>query len=216
MPPLEMPRCSICRAPAGVTEARLCGGCGAALRVFASRLRDGKGYYCSAACRTLGTAKPEYIAARFWSKVDRSGGPDACWPWLASRHKRGGYGQFRMPPALGGRTILASHLAYQLLVGPVPAGLWVLHRCDNPPCCNPAHFFLGTNSDNQLDAVAKGRHATSRPGYHSTSRLTADLVAELRAVHASGGWTHTRLGERYGLHAKTVRNVVRRLVWNEV
>lgn len=206
MPELEEPRCPVCR-----NVTRTCLGCGAEVRVFASRVARWR--YCSKGCRSIATAKLDHVAARFWAKVDRSGGPDACWPWLAGRHERGGYGQFRMPPALGGLMVVASRLAWVLTFGPIADGLWVLHRCDNPPCCNPAHCFLGDNSTNQLDSIAKGRHAASRPEYHSNSRLTPEVVAALRATHAAGGWTFKRLGERFGVDASTARNVVRELVW---
>lgn len=84
---------------------------------------------------------------RFWSRVDRSGGPDACWPWTARAVKRGGYGDFQ----LRGRRYRASRYAYQLTHGPIPPGLVICHRCDNPPCVNPAHLYSGTQSDNERD-----------------------------------------------------------------
>jgi hypothetical protein len=59
---------------------------------------------------------------------------------------------------IGGVNVSGSHrIAFTMMFGPVPEGLQVCHVCDNPPCCNPRHLWLGTNSDNQLDAVAKGR-----------------------------------------------------------
>lgn len=96
---------------------------------------------------------------RFWSKVDRGGGPDACWLWTA--HKtRGGYGQLRVD----GHQATAHRVSWELAHGPIPPGhgyhgTCVLHRCDNPPCCNPSHLFLGTNADNMADMKAKGRQA---------------------------------------------------------
>lgn len=93
---------------------------------------------------------------RFWSKVDRSGGPDSCWPWLAGR-MRAGYGNFWMD----GHEKLAHRVAWELTNGPIPIGLCVLHRCDNAPCQNPIHLWLGTKADNSRDMVSKGRH-TSR------------------------------------------------------
>lgn len=92
--------------------------------------------------------------ALFWTKVDRSDGPDACWPILGFRDKDG-YGQAR----LNGRKYRAHRLAWELAFGPIPGWTQVLHHCDNPPCCNPAHLFLGTQSDNRWDCVTKGRDA---------------------------------------------------------
>jgi hypothetical protein len=96
---------------------------------------------------------------RFWAKVDRSGGPDACWLWTAGTFRlRNGYGKFGADPAAS-RTVYAHRFAYELSHGPIPPGLLVCHHCDNPPCCNPAHLFLGTIADNMRDMSDKGRAA---------------------------------------------------------
>jgi hypothetical protein len=85
---------------------------------------------------------------RFWAKV--AVGP-GCWEWTAGTQY--GYGRF----VLGGRTFKAHRLSYEISVGVIPDGLKVLHHCDNPPCVNPAHLFVGTHADNVRDREAKGR-----------------------------------------------------------
>jgi len=72
--------------------------------------------------------------------------------WSGSRG-RDGYGSIHVGP----QTILTHRLAWELAHGPIPDGLCVLHHCDNPPCCNPAHLWLGTPADNAADRDAKGR-----------------------------------------------------------
>lgn len=103
------------------------------------------------------------LAERFWARVDRRGA-DECWPWTGARvdgrkpyAKR--YGVLRRGATDGCRRVTAHRLAYELLVGPIPAGLHVLHTCDNPPCCNPAHLWIGTHADNMADRKAKGGYA---------------------------------------------------------
>jgi hypothetical protein len=159
---------------------------------------------------------------RFWSRVDRSGGPDACWPWLGHR-MRSGHGQvgFRR------RVWLTHRVAYTLARAEIAAGMAICHSCDNPPCCNPAHLFEGTRADNNADKMAKGRHVTpaglwngsslhpeSRPRGegHARSVLTDDVVRRLRAANASAG----DLAVEFGLARSTVRDVVSGRTWRHV
>jgi len=119
------------------------------------------------------------VLSRFWSHVER-GEPSACWPWLAGTDKDG-YGKFQItissrPPK---PIHVRSHrLALFLNTGQLPPA--VLHKCDNPPCCNPEHLFAGTQRDNRADCVAKGRHAR---GDRSSARRYPQPRGE-RAHHA--------------------------------
>src|SRR5687767_4720826 len=89
------------------------------------------------------------LSERFWEKVRKT---DGCWLWTASRNAKG-YGQIMYQR----RPIHAHRVSWQLANGPIPDGLCVLHRCDNPQCVNPGHLFLGTIVDNNRDMFAKGR-----------------------------------------------------------
>lgn len=89
---------------------------------------------------------------RFWAKVDKSGGPDACWPWTGCRNRQG-YGA----TTLGGKRTGAHRVALALVTGPIPEGRFACHKCDNPPCCNPAHLYAGTPLDNARDSSRRGR-----------------------------------------------------------
>lgn len=88
--------------------------------------------------------------ARFWARVDSS--QDGCWPWQPLPYGEN-YGSF----CHRGRTYKAHRVAYELTHGAIPDGLLILHACDYPPCCNPAHLRAGSASENLQDAVARGR-----------------------------------------------------------
>lgn len=130
----------------------VCRRCGAD---FASRqYRPPK--YCGPRCyHTARVGRPKMdIRERFMRRVAKS--DNGCWIWTAARIR--GYGVFRV----AGRNIRAPRVSYELFVGPVPRSLSACHHCDNPPCVNPAHLFLGTQKDNMLDMAAKGRGTSGR------------------------------------------------------
>ena len=79
--------------------------------------------------------------------------PDGCWEW-GGKAIRSGYGLLHLG---GNRYVVAHRFFYTEMVGPIPEDMDVCHTCDNPPCCNPKHLFLGTVRDNMLDMYAKGR-----------------------------------------------------------
>jgi hypothetical protein len=100
------------------------------------------------------------IADRFWRKVDTSGGPDACWPWLGyvmrdELRSPQGYGQFRPSGVLGRRLWKAHRFALFLATGEVPQGMDACHECDNTVCCNPSHLWWGTHQENMAHYVKK-------------------------------------------------------------
>jgi len=95
------------------------------------------------------TATPPIL--RFMPKVSVRG-ENECWPWQGSKTPNG-YGKFALPD----RKVGAHRFAYEYFVGPIPDEYLVMHSCDNPPCVNPAHLLVGTNSDNMQDRYRKGR-----------------------------------------------------------
>lgn len=150
---------------------------------------------------------------RFWEKVSVTA-PDECWLWRAS-FTRGGYGQFTVPR--GGRWITrrAHRVAWTLTNGPIRDGLYVCHRCDNPPCCNPAHLFLGTHHDNVKDMDAKGRRVTKvRAGEAaSNAKLRETDVARIRALYATNLFPQSQLAELYELSQTGVSAIIRGQSW---
>lgn len=92
--------------------------------------------------------------ARFWSYIDKRG-PAECWPWTGYKHAGFGYGMISIA---GQKAMLYSHrVALEIAGVVIPEGMGALHTCDNPPCCNPAHLYPGTQKDNVRDMVERGR-----------------------------------------------------------
>lgn len=163
------------------------------------------------------------LTDRFWEKVDRSG---ECWIWTASRNPDG-YGKINS----GGRhgpTLRAHRVSYELAYGPIPEGLDVCHRCDNPPCVNPAHLFVGTPLDNMQDAVQKGhvhngdRHYTHREPsltvrgeQKGTAKLTNEQVREIRH-QAHQGFPQRAIAKQFGVQESTISMIVRRRLWKHL
>ena len=142
------------------------------------------------------SSAPEHIAARFWAKVDKSGD---CWTWTGSRQKRG-YGLFRIK----GRLHKAHRAALMVSGIEVPAHLCVLHSCDNPPCCNPAHLRLGTKGENNTERSEK---------FRSAAKLTPEDVREIRHLRANGA-TQAQVAARFGVARETISAMERGLSWS--
>lgn len=169
-----------------------CYGCGAKFTSFGARANHGK---YSKTC----TAE-----MRYWGKVDKRG-PDECWPWIGAITSHG-YGC----TAYKGKVVGAHKVAYMLTNGDVPAGLEIMHSCDNRPCCNPAHLTVGTRQDNIDDKVRKGRTAK----HSKKNTLSPDDVREirsLRGIEPSGS-----LAKRFNVEQPHIINIWNRKCWRSV
>lgn len=160
---------------------------------------------------------------RFWSKVDRSGGPAACWPWLGWRD-RDGYGRTKV----GGVRVLTHRFAFSTRHGLPASDVLVMHRCDTPACCNPAHLRTGTQQDNIADRHAKRRDAIGdRNGLrvHPESVLRgeanpchvlteADVISMRDMLDA--GASLSQAARRFGVSKKLAINIKHRRAWKHV
>lgn len=211
-----------------------CRGCGAVktLDQFAheATVRDGRRSRCRScdavryatyrASRVRGAAGLALVDAAVTGRLEDGAIPEpntGCWLWTR-RLGPAGYGAL----TVRGRPQLAHRVAYVVHRGPIPDGLWVLHRCDTPACVNPAHLFLGTHTDNVRDMVAKGRvsrHGANplkiRGELNCNAKLTADDVRAIRAAHA-GGASQRGLARDYGVTHQLIGFVVRGEIWRHV
>lgn len=150
--------------------------------------------------------KPEPLAARLERMTDRSGGEDSCWEFTGARNKSG-YGWMHVgSQADGSRTRMLAHRVAVLLSGvDIPDGMFVLHTCNNPPCCNPKHLTLGDHAENMRQMVSAGRQEKS--DRHHAARLTSEQVKEIRERFTSEN--HKALGLEYGVHPTYIHMIVR-------
>lgn len=148
--------------------------------------------------------KEEALADRFWAKAKRTS--SGCWEWTAGT-TTGGYGKFWA----AGRAVGAHRFSWELANDrKIPEGKWVLHDCDNPPCVNPNHLFIGTNVDNMADMVAKGRQ--TRGVEHLSSKLTP---ADVRAIRASDE-SQRVLAVRFAVSQMAIWRVLVHRTWKHV
>lgn len=125
-----------------------------------------------------------------------------CWEWNGARTPDG-YGVKR----INGTLHYTHRLAWEWANGPIPKGMFVCHRCDNPPCCNPDHLFMGTPSDNMQDCSKKNR--ISR---RNSAILTKEDVVRIRASTGP----YKEIGKIFGVHQTTICNVKTRKTWKDV
>lgn len=147
----------------------------------------------------------------FLARVDKSGGPNACWPWMGACNWAGyGHHNLRQLPRRSHRA------AWFLANGEIPSGVCVLHKCDNPPCCNPDHLFLGTPADNAADRASKARNGPRPTGENNRmSKLTARKVLEARRM-ASDGITQDKIAASLGVSQATIWSVLSGKTWRHV
>lgn len=145
----------------------------------------------------------------FWEKVNFLGD---CWEWTGATTEWG-YGKLRY----GGHDLSAHRCSYEYAFGRLPNDLWVLHKCDNPPCVNPAHLFLGTPKDNTQDMYRKGR--APRLGAVGEANVSASITEEdvlaIRFAFADGV-SPSELSNRFGLTTSGINSVIRGKTWKHV
>lgn len=191
--------CSRGCVPRERRETRVCVGCGKEFTCWPSVKR----LHCERSCpRTL----------EFWTHVDQTGD---CWLWTGLRTELG-YGRL----TINWRGMKAHRRAWELTYGPIPDGLDVCHRCDNPPCVRPEHLFLGTHPDNMADMARKGRAGSAkRPHPVGTAshlaRLTDGDVIAIRAARRHGTSLQV-LAERYDVAQSTISAICLRHTWSHL
>jgi hypothetical protein len=164
----------------------------------------------------------EEVSRRFWEKVLKT---ETCWIWQASKRNKG-YGAFTWHDDDGTLNQDRAHrVVWRLFFGEIPDGQFVLHKCDNPACCNPDHLFLGTKSDNNQDMVNKGRHVPGgahcgksgkwkRGKEHHNVKVDENIVRNIRKDKKTK--SYSQLAEKYNLSVTCLFKIVHKKTWKFV
>ena len=145
---------------------------------------------------------------RFIAKIQIQQG--GCWIWCGN-HTWGGYGQVKVE----GKQQLTHRAIYKTLIGPIPYGLCVCHKCDVRDCVNPDHLFLGTQAENIRDAQRKGRSRAPIGVENGRAKLHEDQVREIRKAYANGEFQRN-LATRYGLSKSGIQHIVSGPCWRHI
>jgi hypothetical protein len=143
----------------------------------------------------------------FLEKVEKT---RTCWLWNAYRN-HDGYGRARH----NGKQTGAHRVSWQLHNGPIPEGLHVCHHCDNPPCVNPAHLFLGTHRDNCVDRMLKGRGGDRKGVKHGRAKLTNEQVHEIRRLRLEGVHAFV-IAKQFGISWANVYRIASKNTWTHI
>lgn len=158
-----------------------------------------------------GGALPE----KFHNRVIKS--PESgCWIWDGNINTASGYGRLFFE----GRNLMAHRVSYELHHGPVPAGMHVCHKCDNPPCVNPDHLLPGTDADNVADKMSKGRWGGGPlPGERNhNSKLTDAQVSEIKGLLKLPNFRGkcAQLGRAFGVDECAIHHIKSGRAWRHI
>lgn len=150
-----------------------CKQCGRWFHVPKSRFERGQVKFCSQKCYSDFQTQP---LERIWDHIKKEGD---CWVWTAHKHPFG-YGMIMV----NGIPTGCHRISWELTNGPIPHGMSVLHKCDNPSCINPSHLFLGTQDDNMKDRSKKGRAPKGES--HPMSKISEEMAIKIKHSMLSG------------------------------
>ncbi len=138
----------------------------------------------------------------------------SCWEWQGNRDKNG-YGRFKIKRSSGYKNDPAHRVMWEIVFGPIPENMLICHTCDNPPCVNPRHLFLGTPKTNMTDKIKKGRLVSSKGSKNGMARLTEKMVLKIRLLHTFNT-SIDKLAKKYRVSGATISRVINRKTWRHL
>lgn len=177
-------------------------GCGNSFRITDSVQR-----FCSRSCAAQYREIVRQLNAwqRMWSRIIIV--DSGCWEWCGATD-RDGYGKLRYRGEIS-----AHRSAWTMCYGKIPESKWILHKCDNPRCCNPLHLFLGDSTDNVMDMVSKGRN--SHGDSHACAILNSGDIVQIKRL-AMQGIKQSSMASLFKVHPSTINHVIHHRTWNHL
>lgn len=139
---------------------------------------------------------------------------DLCWEWKSTSRLQSGYGRI----TINKKQHLAHRIAWEWAFGPIPDGMLVRHRCDNPPCCNPFHLELGTDQDNYNDMITRGRRVLSsaKGERNCKAKLRSEQILQIRQLYESGKESTNTLARKFNVTQSLISQIVLHKIWKHI
>ena len=194
-----------------------------------SRIQWNARKFCSRICKNVAqkgslrseeTKKKMSIAGKnspedVWKQIDKHSECIwfmwTCWEWVGGLNSTG-YGVM----GIDYKKYLAHRIVYKEIYGEIMNGLFVLHKCNNPKCCNPNHLYLGTQTDNVEQMFKEGRANTACGERTGAAKLTEKDVLEIRRLYLTGDYSQRDLGKMFEVDHKVICNIINRNAWRHI
>lgn len=188
----------------------ICINCGIKFKTFKFRIKDGQ-KYCSSSCCNAHRSKTADLSRLelFFKNISNEFHPNGC--WIYKNTSQDGYGRL----AIHAKTMKAHRYSYQINIGVIPEDLFVCHRCDNPPCVNPDHLFVGEPKENSLDMVKKNRQHRSKGSAVNGAKLNEQQVLEIKQKLKNGEGV-TQLSRDYNISHNIISRIKSGFIWVHV
>ncbi|RPI85131.1 MAG: hypothetical protein EHM34_00045 [Nitrosopumilales archaeon] len=182
--------------------------CGNTKIIATSNLRLGNIFSCGCLRSINRENYDQDMKNKLLSRIDIK--DNGCWEWKGAKHRQG-YGNIGYKR----KVCLAHRISWKLFRGDLRDDILVLHKCDNPPCINPDHLFLGSDRDNVLDSISKGRFYRAKGKDHYFSRFSNEQIKEIRKLSESG-ITYDKIAKLFDSHKATICHIVKRKSWKHL
>jgi hypothetical protein len=201
------------------SKMKECLMCGKQFKVYSCNLEKGMGKFCAISCATqyrIHVLNDHPLINRgsyfekFFNKISKEDHEKGCWIWIGHKNKAG-YGRIRQKY----KDKTAHRFSWEIFNGPIPESMFICHTCDNPPCCNPDHLFLGTPKDNTQDCIKKNRQRYQKGSAHNMAKLSESEIPKIRELLKNGEKQYI-IARMFNVSPMIISKIKHRKLWNHV